>query len=242
MKKNIPIIIVIVLAVLLIGVGVILTTNNDTKKSTPPTAENYKLEEYGTITTCYNEDCSAFAGDNYAKITYDYDSKKLQDAIDKINKETEENYSEAKNSTTNDSSCELIKDYNENSIRYSNQYNVYTNDKVVSIAVSRTKINVCTNEYNPRQTEVYIYDFINDKILTLEETMNLLDITYNDIHEDIYATNKELSQLEKVEITTKDKYDDVVLYYNSVGTLFASYYIEELNVYYSASITKVNQQ
>ena len=73
-------------------------------------------------------------------------------------------------------------------------------------------------------------------MLTPEEAMTKLNISTEDIRNAIMATNTTLSQLENLTIETKDTYDDLVIYYGTDKKLYVSYFVPEMNSYFSANI------
>lgn len=228
-------ILLIIIPIVLIVVGVIFTIFPLSKKELP-TIKNYGLEETKKIVTCYSPDCKNSIEDIYANMSYDYESDLLQEKIRKINQDTADYYNLVINSTTEEKTCSSIRNYNKHSLRVSNHYHSYTTDQLISISVKRSKINICTDDVEAYQTEAYIYDIAEDKLLSVEETMKTLGITQKDIMEAIENTNKAFAESTGKTIVTKEHYDDIALFYNTVGKLYVSYFIDEINDYYSAPI------
>ncbi len=238
MKSKILIILIVVLSLGLIAGGIYLSTSSTPKNLTPPTKESYGLNELGRVTTCYNEDCTNQVTDIYAKIEYEYKSEKLQKVIKKINEDTEKNYQEAINSDTSDSSCSSISGYAKNSIRYSNEYHVYTTDEIISIAVKRDKQNICTFTGTSYPLESYFYDIKNDKFLETKEILKLLGYTEDNLKYTITTGLAALAQEMNITINYLDEYKDTALYYTTAGDLYVSFYVNELGYHYAVQLIK----
>lgn len=234
MKKKVYLIILIIIAIALTVAGLFLLNEPTTEEKTLPTPSDYSLTTLYKTTTCYTKDCEAKSEDSYLKISYNYDSKILQDAITKLNKETEAYYNQVITSTVDNQTC--LNTFNNHSLRIYNTYDSYTTDEIISISIQRTKINLCTNETEPFQVTAYLYDIKEDKMLTTKEVMTKLNISDEDIKNAIMATNATLSQLENLTIETNDTYEDLVIYYGTDKKLYVSYFIPEMNSYFSANI------
>lgn len=233
MKKNIVPIVLIVIGIILMGFGIFTVFLTPEKKEYPKKIEGYDVKEFDTLETCLDENCEYKQTDLYADISFDYDSDVLQNAIKKLNESTKKYYNMAKNSTVDTTTC-VTPSANQNSIRISSDYNVYSDGKVITLNIKRTQLNICTNETESYQSENYVYNLETDKMLNLKETMEKLNITNKDINEAIKNSNDSLSQAYQVPINTKDNYADIKIYYNTAGDLYVSYYVDELNEYMSA--------
>lgn len=234
MKNKIFPIILIAIGISLIVIGLISTNKILNKAKVPKKLEGYDIKETSTLTTCIDENCEYKMEDLYADISYDYDSDILQKAIKELNENTQKYYKIA-NESTIDASCQAtIPTANKNSIRIKSDYNTYSDGKVITLNIKRTKINICTNEKESFQSENYVYDIEDDKMLTLEETKDKLNITNQDIHTAIKNANDNFVVEYNTPIITKEEYADIKIYYNTAGDLYVSYYVDELNEYMQA--------
>lgn len=242
MKSKIFSIILIVLGIGLITVGIFTNNRQPELKNAPKGINGYTVKEKNVIKTCYDPECQSEKTDLYADISYKYDSKVLQNAIKILNKNTTNFYKVASESTMEDPNCSPeIRAVNKNSIRFSNDYNTYSDGKVITLNIKRTKTNICTREVESMQSENYVYDIENDKMLNIEETMQKLQISKEELNNAIKKSNETLSRITGKQIATKDNYTDIKIYYNTKGQLYVSYYVDETKEYISALIReKVN--
>ena len=141
----------------------------------------------------------------------------FNEIFNRINSKTTENYIEAEESNMDSSECDSVRDKYNHSIRYTVNFENYSDDKYISVVVQRRKINVClkTIEYLP--LEVNIYDTELEKFLSREEFRESLKIDSN-----------ELINLMKNEFN-KDNIDinEIILFYNMHGDLIACIYDEQ---------------
>lgn len=234
MKKKIFPIVLMVIGIGLIALGLISTNKILDKTKKPKKLEGYDIKETSTLTTCIDENCEYKMEDLYADISYDYDSDTLQKAIKELNENTQKYYKIAKESTI-DASCQATNpSANQNSLRIKSDYNTYSDGKVITLNIKRTKINICTNEKESFQSENYVYDIEDDKMLSLEETKTKLNITNQDIHTAIKSANENFALEYNITITTREEYTDIKIYYNTAGDLYLSYYVDELKEYMQA--------
>jgi len=227
----------IVIAIALIGGGAYLTTRKTDSKS-----ENNKLfYDYPEsmrlkITNCKTEDCEMPAEDNYDTLVINSSSKKLTKKIEKINNDTKQYYEQVKNSTTDNERCTAVKDkyYHEQRV-VTNYYN-YENEKYISIAVQRNIINLCTNEYNRKQIEWYLYDKSKDKLLTQQEFKEAERITDQEITSAIENIIKIINDEEGMNIVPGEQHNDIVVFYDFQGEILISAFIPEKNLYYTGTV------
>lgn len=233
MKKVIFIILVII-GILLISFGAYYLINNN-KKDIPKKLDGYDIVDFATIDTCLDEACENKITDYYSDISYDYDSQVLQDAIKKLNKKTKEYY-ELANSSTRDAECLISPSVNTKGTRISSNYSVYSDGKIITLNIQRTKYNICNNDSESYKPENYVYDTESDKMLSFEEAKEKFSVSDNDILEAIKKTNEVFGSDINMQIETKEKYTDLSFYYNTIGDLLVSYPVPELNGYASALI------
>lgn len=241
MKKRLLIILAIIASFALIATGVILSFPKTQKEK--PTQDDYSIKTINSVKVCTNPECEPPMEDYYANMIHKYDSKVLQDAIKKINKTTDDYYKEVIATDMSDANCESLRANNQYSLRILSRYNSYTTDKVITLSVQRTKINICTYEATHMLSETYVYDIENDKLLTVAETKKLLGITEEQIYNAIRASNTKLAKMENVEIETPGKFpdDQIAIFYGTDGYLYVEYFVQELNSYNQAEIGQVEK-
>lgn len=231
MKKNILLIILIFGAFALIGAGVMLVAPAEKNDKKGQEHDLYDLKEYGRIKTCFSEDCQNSVTDVYAKISYDYDSKVLQNAINNINKQIESDYKEASNSDVTSPQCSEIPSTNKHSIRYYHQYYSYTNNDIVYLAFKRDKMNICDGSNISYQVDAYYYDIKNDKMIDRATLLKRIEYEEASVESAIKEELSYLSIEKNITLEYNDKYKDNVIYYDSIGDLYVSFYVEELGIH-----------
>lgn len=233
--KKIFLIIVIIISILLISIGIYLNVSKDSEEVLE---DNYDLNELGRVITCYNEECTNQITDVYAKMTYDYDSEKLQSVIEKINRETEQNYKKATTSNTSDPTCSHISGFAKNSIRYSNEYHLYKIENLITIAVKRDKQNICTFTGESYPMESYFFDTTQNDFITHEEAKKQLGYTTENINKSITEGIKAIVKEMNLTVSPKEEYRDLTIYYTTAGDPYVSFYFDELEYHYSVPLIK----
>lgn len=234
MRVKIVSIILIIISLGLIVLGLIGFDSSSETRDFPKELEGYDIGDFATLSTCIDESCQYKETDLYSNMLYDYDSEVLQNAIEKLNQNTSKYYQIAKDSVI-DASCSASQPtVNQHSIRVVSKYNAYSDGRVITLNIKRTKINVCTNETESYQSENYVYDMKRDKLLTLDETKEILKLTNEDIGLAIEKANKNFETMYNVSISTDYNPQDIKIYYNTAGDLYVSYYVAELKTYMSA--------
>lgn len=233
MKRKIMLFMIIA-GLMLIILGVAIVNNNFDHVDYPSALDGYNINKFATLSTCLDENCEYQSSDLYANLSYDYDSQVLQKAIKKLNDSTSSFYSMANQSTLTPGCVAATS--NQKGIRISSDYNVYSDGNVATFNIKRIKTNICTQETESYQSENFVYDFEKDKLLTLPEVKEKLNITDEELLLAIKKSNDTLAMTYNIPIVTQDNYEDVKIYYNTAGDLYVSYYVEEMKEYVSALI------
>lgn len=235
-KKQKVIIVISVIVVLILLIGLYLFINSKPKE----TQKSYHLEKTKSIDICKTTNCPIPDTINFNKVEYDTDIKEIQRIIKIINDETDNYYNMVTTSNINDAACSAVKDiYNYRTAVFTN-YNSYTNDDYINLSIKRTIVDVCTNEKQDGQVESYIYDRKQKKLITQEEFKIKQNIGTKKINDAITTNNTFLNENANLNLSLEDTYVDgnqnIVLYYDTVGNLIASYYQTKAKQYYTASI------
>lgn len=204
---------------------------------------NFELSEANAfkIENCYdkNDKNCMHSTNYYYNIVLHGDYPLLQKEVDDINKETKSLYENAKSTLTDtddvSDSCYAVKDIYRHRVSYGAEYYGYENDDFVTIAIQREEYNFCDNKSYFKQAESYIYDKKDDKIISQDEFKKKLKITDKEINTAIENyVNWLIEQGE--EISLRDTYDNIVLFYGLDGEVYVSFEISELNGYFSSII------
>lgn len=195
----------------------------------------YELSEKNAkkIKNCHDEkNCWIKPVDYYYTLVLKGDYPALQKKVDKINKDTKDDYKSAKSSVTETAdesdSCYAVKDVFYHRYSYTTDYYGYDAGDLVGIAVQRKEYGLCDDSVTVNQVEAYIYDKKTDKIISQEEFKKREKITDKEVRtaiENLVNFTKE----QGVDVALYDEYDDVVLFYGSEGEIFVSFRITELN-------------
>lgn len=196
---------------------------------------NYKLAEKNAlkIKNCYDENnCWMKPTDYYYTLVVDGDYPALQKKVDKINKDTKNDYENAKSSVTETAeegdSCYDVKDIFYHRYSYSRDYYAYETKDLVSVAVQRKEYSLCDDEVSVNQVEAYIYDKKTDKIISQEEFKKREKITDKEVRTAIEAL-VDFTKNQGIDTSLYDNYDNIILFYGSEGEIFVSFEIAEMN-------------
>lgn len=234
MKKKIIIISSIVVGVILIGVLLFFLLKDSGNQGELPSS--FKLINTKTERVCKDaESCPIEDGSVFADISFETSDPKLKNAIDDINKETWEHYNDMITSSMNDPFCSDAKDIFKYSYRVLNRYYFYSNDKYISVGVGRTKTRVCNNVNSGIQVKPVIYDKASKTILTQKEFRDALGVTNDMVYKVINDNIDLLNSVESFTINKKSEYD-YVLFYNTLGELTISFYLDNYDDYLVAQI------
>ena len=218
----------LIVGIIMMVSGVILYHNaSQPKPKTKQVTQGFQLVDSKKLEMCQGE-CE-LEDTEFATLKLDTPIKEVSEKIDEINNETK-TYYEIANSTINN-----IPECIEASNRYKHQfyiltnYKLYQDDEIISIAVNRTKRNVCNSTYETLPYTITIYDKKNKVELTqsdilykagyTEETVNQVILNYieNNNNSSDYKIN-----IENVFVNGAATYN---LYYNEQGQIILAFQI-----------------
>lgn len=229
MKKRILILITLLFIILFLIVAVFISVAQD--------SDVYELHETDRLNLCKSNNCQYLNTMIFADMEYNDDIAVIKETVDKINKDTNKYYKQVINSSFDDKACKKV----ENKFNYSkgvfSDYNSYTNEDYITFAVKRTLINVCTDEVTDLQVESYVYDRKTNKMLTQEEFKSKFYFMDEKIKVAISMSNQSLDEDDQMD-SLDSAINDAVLYYDTVGNLFVSYYNPIKQVYYTGTINE----
>lgn len=243
MKKRKKIVIVTLLVAFgLIAIGTGLDLEDE--KTKEKTQTRYALKSLDQIAFCIDkENCPLLGGNSvYAYMSYETENEELKDVFSSINEETKNYYELSKNSTLEDTACQEAKKYFQHSIKVDTQYYQYTDDNFVSVATKRNIVNLCTREVTSLQATAYFYDKGEKKIVTQQAFLRKIGINEEQINQKIEENIQEENEINLTNYTLENTYQngkqDIILFYESNGDLYASYKQYEDNTYHLALIQK----
>lgn len=233
MKKKLLVIGSIVIAIIVIGIILFFLLNDNSGGVKP---SKFRLDNLEKIGMCKEvKDCPISDESVFADISFDTDIKVLNDAINDINEDTKNYKEKMLKSNFNSSLCE---GYDENylyRLKVSSQYNFYSNDKYISVAVVRNTLDVCTYVTSGIKPKLAIYDKVNNKMLNQKEFKQSLGVTDEMVYKIINDNIDMLNEAENNNINKKKEYD-YVLFYNTLGELTIGYYLDAYQNYLVAKM------
>jgi len=233
-KKIIILIIIAVIIILLAIFGIYKLLSNGEVKNT----NFWDYDHSNQIKICKQDEmnCHRTKYDVYNLIELKYDYQELNDALDKVNKETMRLYEESLASDINDSACDKVRSkYN---YRLSNftHYENYENDSVISIAIQRMQTDLCTTDVKSSTFETIVYDKKNHKMLTQDEFVQSVNVTRDEILSGIKEANAFIEKDENIKVPEDETYDDAVVFYGSNGDILVAYTFEGVDGMYTATV------
>lgn len=192
-----------------------------------------KYENIPGTEVCYDENCFA-KQKNYYRLVYHTGIEKIDKVVKKINNDTLAYFHKFEDSTICD---EMVNVYRYQYMMTTDYY-VFSNDRFVSIAIQRSKVNLCNQKEKVKPMKVWIYDLVKKKFITNSEFRETLNISSKKIEKGVIKNMKmqhELSLLYDGDVDYQFNNDDR-LYYDFDGNLYLSYYDNYIDSYGRALI------
>ena len=229
----------IILSIIVLILLVILGIFGYTKFSSSDNVENTNFWDYDNtnrLKVCKKKevDCHRAIYDVYDLIKLDYDYKPLNKELDKVNKETMRLYKEAKESDMSDVTCDGVRNLYNYRISNTLHFDNYENDSVVSIAVHRMQMDLCTGEDRSLSYEAFVYDKETKKLLTQQEIRELEDITDEEIANAIKTATDQYAEDEKKNYELQTNYNDVIIYYGIDNEILIAFKVPGEETYLSS--------
>lgn len=201
----------------------------------------FNVEETQEINICTKDTCE-INHMIYPIIAIDVQNELVQNTIKKINKETLKLYQETLASTTDTEKCLNIKDTYKHSIVYFTDYDLYTNDKYISIKIKREKKDLCSLETMDLEPEVYLIDREQNKEIAAVEFMDANKIINEEIklaiQKNINAYNQYLNTNFTIENAYQEDLKNIKVYFSSLGEIQILYKQKEDQKYYVATLDR----
>ncbi len=233
-KRSLLIIIIVIALIILIGCIFFFAGH---KKTSPPkeTFYDYPEDMIKTVKICKAKECG-YPDNKFHFIALKKEYSGLQDTIKEINNETEKYYNEVKNSDFTADECSEAKEKYNYSKYIDRSFDNYESDKYISLAVTNTFVDLCTNKNQSSATKVYIYDKKTNAMTTQEEFKKAYNITDEMA---LNAIKDQKESLEKAEITKfpeNAQYDNFNYFYSVEGNILVSYHVQGTDIYYVAPL------
>lgn len=187
-----------------------------------------KYKKISGTDICYNENCLV-KQKNYYRLVYHTNIEEIDKVVNMINRQTLNYFHKYENST----SCDEMNSIYRYQYMMATDYYVFSNNRFVSIAIQRSKVDLCDLSENTKPMQVWIYDLKWKKFIDNSEFKDVLNISSNKIKKSVIKNMKiqhELSLLYDGKVDYKINKNDS-LYYDSNGNLYMSYYDKYINSY-----------
>lgn len=229
MKKTVKIFIAILL---IIGVCMIALAFVLSKKVKPSKTSSDELYDVFTIGDkveekfCKNADSCLYINPIFDKLAVKgVKNKQVLEFIETLNNNNDKQRKVMKESNLDKPDCSSLRDSYYYSVFPSTIYDLYKDDKYLSITVTRENFDVCAKKNKSTSIETILYDIEKDKILNTGEIKELFEA--ND--EQIINT---LNEVLEVKITEIQEY---YLYYSMEGDKTVAY--KENNIFVSNKLS-----
>lgn len=243
MKKNIRLfatflillgIIMIISAFLLKGTNNSSSENSERYNLKNNTYKDISLINKKDINNCKNIDnCNLIRG-SIPTIKLNSPNEVLENIIKEENALNNQYYQEFINSTMQDDACKDLLDKYKHSIYPEIIVDVYSNKNISTLSIKRSKLNVCTNEYQTELTKSYIYDYKQKALLTKEQILQQNNLTYDDIVKTIKKSINNIAEVNNVNLSidnciTENGEIAYELFYSTDGKLWVDFLFKDLN-------------
>lgn len=224
--------IVVILGIAMIGCGIL--TYNFSDLINEESKEKISLKEYKKVSMCQNtEDCE-LADVEFKLIESNTKIKEVSDKIAEVNNKTKDDYEMVTSSITDKlEGCAQVKDIYKYSSYITTNYELYENNKVISIAVNKTTQNLCTNSEETTPYDIFIYDKKNKKELTQQDILKEIDYTEDMIKEVVAEVIQSKNDAGDNTITLENVFTENELVYNLFysddGNLTLAYQVRKPN-------------
>ncbi len=192
-----------------------------------------KYKKISGTDICYNENCLV-KQKNYYRLVYHTNIEEIDKVVNMINRQTLNYFHKYENST----SCDEMNSIYRYQYMMATDYYVFSNNRFVSIAIQRSKVNLCNQKEKVKPMKVWIYDLVKKKFITNSEFRETLNISSKKIEKGVIKNMKmqhELSLLYDGDVDYQFNNDDR-LYYDFDGNLYLSYYGNYIDSYGRALI------
>lgn len=223
-KKKLIICVVIVLSALLVLTGVIIFAHTTRKKS-------FRIKEIKKVEMCKKaEGCLVDNPQYFHWLDFDSNIKEVNDAIDKINANTQKYYDQVEKSNVDKKECENVKDIYNHSVNVFSFIKRNSDEKYISACVLRDVKNLCTNEVTKVTPEIFIYDVKAKRMLTEKEFIDKENITQKQINDAIQGALDFYGDDIEAGASYKDA-EDIHVFYGDVGKFSVAFYHPAIGEY-----------
>lgn len=171
---------------------------------------------------CKSKDCKMPSTIRYDTISINSNVRIVNEKIDKINDKTKKLYNKAIKSDMSVNECSTAKNIYNYRYAHSTFYDLYEDDKYISISAQRTETDVCLDTVSREQREVYIYDKKQKRFINQSDFIINLGISKSEIINRVKYVVSSYGKSVSKEYVIEDSYNDYILYYGSDGKVSIS--------------------
>lgn len=168
-------IIILILAIILIICGGVRVFLGITSDDAMIYSQDITDKKYNNVSMCYTEENCDLDTMKFKLLRSNFQNKKVSSFIKKVNDDTKSYYQIVQSSLTNENpSCLQFKDTYKYSAYIQNDYQIFSNDHFLSVAVNRELKDICTNESETLPYEVIVYDKDEKRVLSQDELLKVI--------------------------------------------------------------------
>ena len=230
----ISILLIILISMIIYNIVYLPSTRDDKQQ---PTSESTHLNlDYKTLDICKEGIECGYGTREYDTITTDINSEVLNNIISELNTKINNYYIKSLNATDmNSTECIAVSNLYQRSIMTQSRLTLYDSDNILGFTLISGETNLCTSVAN-EDLEVYVYDVMNDKVLTEDDIKSKYGISNDEITDAIGNSIKQMNIDESKTYTTN--ITDYNLYIETDGTIGVYYKQTEDNIYYNVLLNK----
>ena len=192
---------------------------------------NISKKKSMVLKICKNSNCKMPSTLRYDVIDINSNIRAVNEKVDFINNETKKLYNKAINSDMNVGECSKAIDTYNYRYAHSTFYDLYEDDKYMSISAQRTETDVCLGTVSRQQREVYIYDKKRRNFISQDDFIISLGISKKEIVDRVREVVTSYGKSVSKNYTIDDSYKDYVLYYGSDKKVSISMKLPGENMY-----------
>lgn len=197
--KKIGIILAIIIFILIVCVVLVNLFDVASDDNVTIYNEYVTAKKYHNVSMCHTDENCDLNTMKFKLLHSNFKNKKISKFIEKINNDTKSYYEIVQSSPTDENPvCLQLKDIYKYSAYIQTDYQIYTNNHLVSIAVNRELKDICTNESEILPYEVIVYDKEKKEFLSQNDLLkmigysedNVMDIIRNSISDEMGADDE----------------------------------------------------
>ena len=225
--------IILLLSVLMVTYGLIYIYQNKTSSNEKKVTQGFQLIGTKTVKICQKK-CE-LESMKFSELALDTSIPVILEKINQINSDTKNYYELATSDINKIEECSAVRDKYKHQFYILTNYQLYQNDEIISIAVNRTKRNVCNSTYETIPYSIIVYDKENKIELTQQDILNKAGYTEETVNQAIINYIENNNKFSDYKINLDDIFIDgkanYSLFYNENGEIVLAFQIRSINTF-----------